>query len=90
MSMSVSPVKAVMSAVNTAAPKTMASKAASLGESIMPREEKSNRTKNIIFTIIKTFADKAKSKPDSERNLADYIFIIVDKLKDINPVKYAA
>lgn len=93
MSMNVAPVKAVMSAVSTVAPKTSkaTTKSISLGESIMPRnEEKMNRAKNIIYMVIKSFADKAKAKPDTERNIVDYILIVADKLKDINPIKYAA
>lgn len=92
MSMSVSPVKAVMSAVNTVAPKSTMAKAINLGESlsIMPKEERMNRAKNIIVMLIEKFAQKAKAKPDAERNVVDYVIILADKLKDINPVKYAA
>ncbi len=90
MSMNVSPVKAVMSAVSAAAPRSTVSRVVDLGESIMPRENRAQYTKNIIVKIIETFAQKSKAKPDAERNVVDYIFIIADKLKDINPMKYAA
>ena len=92
MSMNVTPVKAVMSAVGAVAPKSSkTAKVMNLGESIMPRnDEKTNRAKNIIVMIIETFAQKAKAKPDAERNVFDYVVILADKLKDINPAKYAA
>ncbi|MBR1618437.1 hypothetical protein IJ674_00920 [bacterium] len=91
MSMSVSPVKAAMSAVSSVAPQPKIAKAVPLGESIMPRKEEGvNRAKNIIFTLIETFAEKSKAKPDAERTVVDYIIILADKLKNINPAKYAA
>lgn len=92
MSMSVSPVKAAMSAVSSVAPQSKVAKAVSLGESIiMPRkDERVNRAKNIIFTLIETFAEKSKAKPDAERTVVDYVIILADKLKNINPAKYAA
>lgn len=91
MSMNVAPVKAVMSAVSSVVPKSKVSKALNLGESIMPRQdERTSRAKNIVIKVVETFADKAKAKPDSERTIIDYILIVADKLKDINPMKYAA
>ena len=91
MSMNVSPVKAVMSAVNTVAPKSKVAKAINLGESIMPRkEDRVNPAKTIIVKVIETLAEKAKTKPDAERNVIDYIIILADKFKDFNPMKYAA
>ena len=91
MSMSVSPVKAAMSAVSSVTPQSKVAKAVSLGESIMPRkDERVNRAKNIIFTLIETFAEKSKAKPDAERTVVDYVIILADKLKNINPAKYAA
>jgi len=89
--MNVSPVKAVMSAVNTVAPKSKVAKAINLGESIMPRkEDRVNPAKTIIVKVIETLAEKAKTKPDAERNVIDYIIILADKFKDFNPMKYAA
>lgn len=91
MSMNVAPVKAAMAAVNSVVPKSKVSKALNLGESIMSRQdERTSRAKNIVVAVIKTFADKAKAKPDAERTVIDYILIVADKLKDINPMKYAA
>ncbi len=90
MSMNVSPVKAVMSAVSTVAPKSTVAKAMNLGESIMPREDRVNPAKTIIVKVIETLAEKAKTKPDAERNVIDYIIILADKFKDFNPVKYAS
>ena len=92
MSMNVTPVKAVMSAVNTVAPKSRAAKAINLAESlsIMPKEERKARVKNIIFMVLEQFAQKSKAKSDAERSVIDYVIILADKLKDINPAKYAA
>jgi hypothetical protein len=91
MPMNVSPVRAVMNAVSAVAPQSKAAKAISLGENIMPRkEERVNRAKNLIYVLIETFAKKSKTKPDAERNVVDYIILLADKLKDMNPVKYAA
>ena len=91
MSMKVAPIGAAMNTVAAAAPKSKAAKAIALGESIMsPKDEKSAKAKNIIFAIIENLAKKSKAKPDAERNIVDYILIVADKLKDINPAKYAA
>ncbi len=91
MSMNVTPVKAVMSAVNAAAPKMKAAKTLNLGENIMPRnDERTNHAKIIIYKIIENFAERSKAKPDADRTIIDYVIILADKLKDINPAKYAA
>lgn len=91
MSLNVSPVRAVMNAVSAVAPQSKAAKAISLGESIMPRkEDRVNSAKTIIVKIIETLAQKAKTKSDAERTVVDYVIILADKLKNINPAKYAA
>lgn len=90
MSMNVSPVKAVLSAVNAVAPKSAVTRVLEPMADIMPRENRTQYTKNIIIKVIESFAQKAKNKPDAERNIVDYILIVADKLKDINPMKYAA
>lgn len=91
MSVNVAPVKAAMSAVSAVAPKSPVAKAVALGESIMPRsEDKANPAKTIAIKILDTFIEKAKTKPDGERNVIDYVLIIADKLKDMNFMKYAA
>lgn len=91
MSMNVTPVKAVMSAASSVAPKAKAAKAMNFAKSIMPRnEDRANRAKNLIYVLIENFAKKSKAKPDAERSIIDYVIILADKLKDINPAKYAA
>lgn len=91
MSMNIAPVKAAMYAASAVAPKSSVAKAVTLGESIMPRkEDKANPAKTIAIRILDTFIEKAKTKPDGERNVMDYVLIIADKLKDLNFMKYAA
>lgn len=91
MSMNVAPVKAAMSAVSAVAPKSPVAKAVALGENVMPRsEDKTNPAKTIAIRLLDTFIENAKTKPDSERNVIDYVLIIADKLKDMNFMKYAA
>lgn len=91
MSMNVSPVKAVMSAVSTVAPKSKVSKMMNFSENIMPRkEDRVNPARTIIVKVLETLAEKSKAKPDAERNVIDYIIILADKFKDFNPIVYVS
>lgn len=91
MSMNVSPVKTVMSAVSTVAPKSKVSKMMNFSENIMPRkEDRVNPARTIIVKVLETLAEKAKTKPDAERNVIDYIIILADKFKDFNPIVYVS
>ena len=51
-----------------------------VNEILPPKGERLTKAKEVLKPVLAEFVHSAKSKPESERNIFDYVMLIIDKL----------